>query len=67
MDFDEFDEVLDSEVGERHHAIVAHPKDPYHALQSRLYNQARETFFRGKLKERNEGLVFNVEIGSKID
>src|SRR5271154_6021007 len=32
IDFDEFDEVLDSEVGERQHAIVAKPVDPYHAV-----------------------------------
>jgi hypothetical protein len=32
MDFDEIDEVLDSEVGEGHHAVLADAVDPYHAV-----------------------------------
>ena len=32
MDFDEIDEVVDSKVGERHHAVVADSVDPDHAV-----------------------------------
>lgn len=32
MDFDEIDEIVDSEVGEGQHAIVADPVDPYYAV-----------------------------------
>ena len=32
MDFDEIDEIVDSEVCEGQHAIVADPVDPYYAV-----------------------------------
>lgn len=32
MDLDENNEIIGSEVGERHHAVVAHPVDPDNAV-----------------------------------
>ena len=34
MDFDQFDQSLDSEVGERHHDIFTKPTDPDHAIEA---------------------------------
>ena len=33
IDSDEIDEILDSEVGEGHHAVLADPVDPSHRLR----------------------------------
>jgi hypothetical protein len=32
MHFDQLDQILDTEVGERHHRVVADPGDPYQAV-----------------------------------
>jgi len=57
VDFDEVDEVLDSEVGEGHHAVVADAIDPYHAVF--------DIHFVGDIGE--PALVFSEVLGDPVD